>query len=128
MNDDDLEGSTICSDISARKKPRLHFSRSSDSEESDSTDYDGNSISDESNQENAYNIPEPPDTSQGTESYASVSERPTARDTTSENGSSDWYESSPLEDLCSKNNTQDESDILGPERTSSEEESLSSEF
>ncbi|CAG7953415.1 unnamed protein product [Penicillium nalgiovense] len=96
MNGDDSEGSTICSDISARKKPRLHFSGSSDPEESDSTDHDGNSISDESNQENAFNIPEPPDASQGTESYASVSERPTARDTTSEEGSSDWYESSPF--------------------------------
>ncbi|KAJ5781526.1 uncharacterized protein N7518_010009 [Penicillium psychrosexuale] len=96
MNNDDSEGSTICSDISARKKPRLHFSRSSDPEENDSTDDDGNSIFDESNQENAYNILKPPDASQGTESYTSVSERPTARDTTSENGSSDWYESSPL--------------------------------
>ncbi|KAJ5588702.1 hypothetical protein N7537_011380 [Penicillium hordei] len=104
MDDDDSEGSTLCSDISARKKPRLHFSRSSDPEESDSTDGDGNSISNESNQENAHNILEPPDASQGTESYASVSERPTAGDATSENGSSDWYESSPLED-CSKNNT-----------------------
>ncbi|KAJ5685297.1 hypothetical protein N7536_007916 [Penicillium majusculum] len=105
MNDDDSEGSILCSDISARKKPRLHFSRSSDPEESDSTDYDGNSIFDESNQENTHNIFEPPDASQGTENYASVSERPTAGDITSENDSSDWYESSPLEGLCSKNNT-----------------------
>ncbi|KAJ5335791.1 uncharacterized protein N7506_005727 [Penicillium brevicompactum] len=105
MNDDDSEGSSLCSDISARKKPRLHFSRSSDPEESDSTDGDGNSISNESNQENVHNILEPPDASQGTESYASVSERPTAEDSTSENGSSDWYEFSSLEDLCSKNNT-----------------------
>ncbi|KAJ6070414.1 hypothetical protein N7467_011733 [Penicillium canescens] len=132
MNDGDSEGSTIGSDITERKKARLHYSRGfSCSEESDTTDYDGNSVFDETSQENADNIPEPPDASQHTESYASVSERPTAWDETSENGSSIWYDTSPSEGLCSEIKPHEESDILEPDRRSSSEEteeSLSSEF